>query len=240
MQSAITQQNNETNELKNELISLEGQLKAASVVSSEIQSQLLDSKEACKEGESHIEDLKTQLSSTKSEVGERMDEIKVLKETIASAPSNAAAMRRLDNERLYLKNQLMSEIAIKADLKEKFQNTNQELEETKSSCKTESDELDESLRMETTKRENAEMELKSIRKAFATEVKVKTDKINESKQAYKKARDQLHIEQVSVDQMQAANQRLTEEHHAAQEELLLAKGSIKSTISAFTGNTIFP
>jgi hypothetical protein len=155
----------------------------------------------------------------------------------SNAAINEAILRRAENERRYLTTQIESELAFKKELIEKLSVTEQKLLETTNFWKNETQLLREKLLAETSSRASIESELKGKNNQLLSEVEVHHRQIEDLKQVYTKTREQFRIEQVTTDQLRATNQRLLEELHAAQDELVHAKQVTEETIARHTETT---
>jgi len=166
-----------------------------------------------------ISSLQHELNMTQNELESAREEISVLKENGSNAAANEAMLRRLDNERQYLKNQLTSEVTCKNELQETLERTTRQLGEMKAAWKAESETVGNKLRQEADRRDAVERELETKNKSLEAEVRTQSDQVKELKAAYLKTRDQLRLDQASVENMRATTKRLADELRGAQDEL---------------------
>lgn len=153
------------------------------------------------------------------------------------AAINEAMLRRAENERKYMTTQLESEVAFKKELLEKLAVAEENLQETVNSWKIEVQFLKEKLRSETLIRSNVETEFIGKNQILLSEIEDQNRQLDELKQVYVQAREQLRIEEVATEQIRATNQRLSEELHAVQDELSYAKKVTEETVSRHTETT---
>jgi len=85
--------------------------------------------------------------------------------------------------------------------------------------KNESETLATKIRQESDRRDATERELETVNNSLNAEVKTQTEQVAELKSAYLKTRDQLRLDQASVENMRATTKRLADELKGAQDEL---------------------
>ena len=172
---------------------------------------------------SRISSVQHELNMANNELENAKEEIAILKENSSNAAANEAMLRRLDNERQYLKNQLTSEVTCKNELQETLERTTRQLGEMKAAWKSESDSLASKIREETHRRDGIETELNANNQSLEAEVKTQSQQLDELKEAYVKTRDQLRLDQAAVENMRVTSTRLAEELKGAQDELRAAR-----------------
>ena len=146
-------------------------------------------------------------------------EIDRLKDANLDATANEGVLRRLDNERRYLKNQLHLEIASKAELLKKVEESDQRTKIVQDAGRQEQRSLSLELKQEKHSRAVVESQLQDSNQILEAEVKVQKNQIEDLRQAYAATRDQLRMEQATAEQIRASGQRMAEELKAAQDEL---------------------
>jgi len=171
--------------------------------------------------QSQLRIAKANFASAKSELEEARKEIEVLMEANKNATVNEAMLRRLDNERRYLKNQLQSEITCKNELLDQLEAVEKCLSEEKATSKIEADSLNSKQQKDNQAHDSLVSQLRGSNQVLEAEVKVQKGQLTEMTEAYTKIRDQLRLEQTSAEQMRAASQRMARELKAAQDELSL-------------------
>ncbi|GMH66148.1 hypothetical protein TrST_g11447 [Triparma strigata] len=178
---------------------------------------------------SRISSVQHELNMAKNELESAREEVAILKENSSNNSANEAMLRRLDNERQYLKNQLTSEVTCKNELQETLERTTRQLGEMKMAWKSESDSLTGKIRQEAERRDAIETELQSKNQSLQAEVKTQSAQLSELKSAYVKTRDQLRLDQASVENMRVTSQRLAEELKGAQDELVRTRQAEEET-----------
>jgi chromosome segregation ATPase len=172
---------------------------------------------------SKISSIQHELNMANNELENAKEEINILKENTSNAAANEAMLRRLDNERQYLKNQLTSEVTCKNELQETLERTTRQLGEMKAAWKSESDGLTMKIRQEGNRRDAIETELHAKVQGYEADIKTQSAQLIDLKEAFTKTRDQLRLDQAAVENMRATTARLAEELKAAQDELVSAK-----------------
>ena len=185
---------------------------------------------------SRISSMQHELNMANNELDNAREEMNILKENSSNAAANEAMLRRLDNERQYLKNQLTSEVTCKNELQETLERTTRQLGEMKAAWKSESDTLTLKIRQEGSRRDAIETELQSKNQGLEAEVRMQGDQLGELKDAYTKTRDQLRLDQAAVENMRATTTRLAEELKGAQDELVSNKRAADENSSRHSQN----
>ena len=165
------------------------------------------------------------------------EEIRLLRESKNDESTNEAMLRRLDNERRYLKNQLQNEVNIKKELAIKLELSEQEFKESKNASSAEIESLETKMRKEKEELSEKQQALMSKNQVLQAEVDVQNEQLSEIKQAYTKVRDQLRLDQVSTEQLRATCQRLSEELKAAQDEVLHSRAVGDAAIARHSEST---
>ena len=181
--------------------------------------------------------LQKELSEARNDNETAREEIKHLKEANQNETSNEAMLRRLDNERRYLKNQLQNEIDFKKELEKKILQTTKQYQQSKDEASAEIECLEKKIKKEFEEYEEKEKNLKSKNLELQAEVGVQNGHISEIKQDYIKVRDQLRLDQVASEQLRATCQRLSAELMAAQDELQSTKSAGEAAIKRHAENT---
>jgi len=178
---------------------------------------------------SRISSVQHELNMATNELESAKEEIAILKENSSNAAANEAMLRRLDNERQYLKNQLTSEVTCKNELQETLERTTRQLGEMKAAWKSESEGLATKIRQEADRRDAIEAELRTKNQSLNADVKTQSEQLAEIKEAYVKTRDQLRLDQAAVENMRVTSQRLAEELKGAQDELVASRQASEET-----------
>lgn len=169
--------------------------------------------------------LRAELTSLKAVVEElrAQKEEGTAKETVNH--SNEAMLRRLDNERTYLKSQLSSEMTHKNELQNALKQCQQQLADQQRQWTGDVDSLKATL---TRKEEEATLlEQKLSLRISALEgedARLKSQNA-ELRDGFKKMRDQLRLEELNTENTRTANRRLLEEVEAGRAELARIKAA---------------
>lgn len=206
-------------QLQEEIKALNTQLEEAKQVSAEARQCEQDAQAQAEREQSLAERAKQELEAARNETAAANREIDKLKDANLDATANEGVLRRLDNERRYLKNQLHLEIASKAELLKKVEESDHRIQMVQDASKQEQRALSLELKKEKHSRTVVESQLRDSNQILDAEVKVQKNQIEELRQAYAATRDQLRMEQASAEQIRATGQRMAEELKAAQDEL---------------------
>jgi hypothetical protein len=158
-----------------------------------------------------------------SKMRARVDELSAARlreeEVIANQAANEAMLRRLDNERQYLKSQLESEIICKQELQEALEEAKDDLAADRSEWKLEVDRL----------REHSQRRIKDLEvqreDLAADKVTLEAELANAKQQAAKvrdgfsKARDRLRMEQATLEGARSTIRQLEDQLHASAAEI---------------------
>ena len=206
-------------QLKEEIKALKTQVEEAKQVSVEARQCEQDAQVRAAREQTLAERAKQELEAARNETAAANREIDKLKDANLDATANEGVLRRLDNERRYLKNQLHLEIASKAELLKKVKESDHRIKMVQDASKQEQRALSLELKKEKHSRTVVESQLRDSNQILDAEVKVQKNQIEELRQAYAATRDQLRMEQASAEQIRASGQRMAEVFKAAQDEL---------------------
>lgn len=181
--------------------------------------------------------LQKELAEARHLLDKSQNEVLSLKEQESIENANEAVLRRLDNERQYLKNQLQSELYAKQVLEKKLEEVGEKLIKLEESSKTEILSLESKLQKQKDEFEEKETKAKSSNQVLQAEVDVQNNQLSDLKEAYVKVRDQLRIDQGTVEQLRATCQRLSTELKAAQDEISHKKRVSEEAIKRHSENT---
>ena len=163
--------------------------------------------------------LDNELKKTRIDLEESQNLINKLNDENSNSIVHESMLRRLDNERNYLKNQLDSQICEKNEILEKLGATEKQLNQLKISSKSELDKNKCRVEEQITKIQSENTELRETNQILEAEMSAQRSQLDEVKEAYSQIRDNLRLEQASSQQMRAASHRIAEEFKAAQDEL---------------------
>lgn len=206
-------------QLQENIKALQIQLEEAKQASVEARQCEQDAQARATREQSLTERAKQELEMARNETAASNREIDRLKDANLDATANEGVLRRLDNERRYLKNQLHLEIASKAELLKKVEESDQRTKIVQDAGKQEQRSLSLELKKEKHSRAVVESQLQDSNQILEAEVKVQKNQIEDLRQAYAATRDQLRMEQATAEQIRASGQRMAEELKAAQDEL---------------------
>jgi len=163
--------------------------------------------------------IKEELALAKDKYETASKEIDKFRLSTVDMAANEGMLRRLDNERKLLNNQLLIITASKEELMKKLDETEKIIEENKERARDGAKALEKELKRTLKESEAKEARLKDHSQVLRAEVVIQQAHIEELRQSFVTARDQLRVERVSTEQMRAAGQRMAEELKAAQDEL---------------------
>jgi hypothetical protein len=152
-------------------------------------------------------------------------------EANAKRAASEALLRRLDNERSYLRSQLTSEVTLKNELQATLDGATRQLGELKQSSRTEREKSESDWKREKLSLEQMETDLRNANMALETECNEKGKQLESTRQLFAKTRDQLRLDQASLESLRAVNRRLVDELKAAQDEVESAQGALKEAQS---------
>ena len=167
--------------------------------------------------------LRAELEHTKNS----LEDLRTQKEEGATKEStqksNEALLRRLDNERTYLKNQLSSEMTHKNELQGALRQCQQQLADQQRQWTDDVDSLKATL---TQKEEDSTLqEQKMSLRISALEGEEARLKVQNTdlREGFKKMRDQLRVEELNMENIRTANRRLLEEVESCRGEIIRLK-----------------
>ena len=140
-----------------------------------------------------------------------------------------ALLRRLDNERAYLRSQLTSEVTLKNELQETLDNATRQLGELKQTSANERDSAEAAWARERLALEARDGEMRAANMELAAESGERGRQLEAQKALFTKTRDQLRLDQASLESLRAVNRRLVDELSAAQNE---AKALAEASLAA--------
>lgn len=160
--------------------------------------------------------LRTELEQLRSQVQIMREEKEqeLLKE--AGKQSQDAVIRRLDNERQYLKSQLASEVTHKSELQTAFAQCQQQLNEVQKQWKNDVDTLKDINIQANHTFADKEQKYLQLQSQLDSEVKRCQSQNKELKEGFMKMRDQVRMEQLALENANAQHRRLQEAFEEAQ------------------------
>ena len=168
--------------------------------------------------------LQSQLAVARAEA-ERMaaqvQELRLHRETPMgeTKQSQEAALRRLDNEKQYLKSQLTSEITLKNELQSALAHCQHQLADATAQWHREVDDLKQSYESDRRGADEREARLRQSLELSQAESEQLVGQIAELRGALSKLRDQVRIDQFAAEGFKDANRRLLSEVDSLKDEL---------------------
>jgi len=151
-----------------------------------------------------IEQLKVQLADVRLELEESQAQA-------GGKHNNDAMIRRLDNERQYLKSQLASEITHKNEMQNALAQSQHQLNEVQRQWKQDVDALKEQLTNDKHEAVAKEQRLQAANITLEGDIARLETSNRDLKEAFIKCRDQVRMEQLAMENATSVNRRLTEQ-----------------------------
>lgn len=200
-----------------------------SVMQNQMQEALQDSAAAKHKEESmraNANRLEVQLMAARRDIEQYRKEIAELRQTLeeydqrqASQASTDATIRRLDNERQYLRSQLTSEITHKAEIQESLLATQQQLVDTKAQWERDVQTLREQARLRMREHDSTVADLLKEKNDLEASSSRFERQATELREAYTKLREQLRGREDDMDAFTIQYRKLQDELTANKEEL---------------------
>lgn len=214
LQRQIHQLNNRTNDLTTENLTYKQREESLEQQVNRLNAQVETYR-------SQIEDLKQK----NNELIEKDLEEKSLKDT--NKLNSDMILRRLDNERHYLKSQLTSEITLKNEIQTILQDTEERLKQTQVQWQKDVDALKEKVDDLKQKLEQVEQEKKHneiVSKETIERLEIQKNELKDTIVSY---REQIRLEQLNLESVQLDKLRLTENINSLNNEIILLKENSK-------------
>ena len=166
----------------------------------------------------------SQLSVAKAEserLAAQVQELRLHREMPAgeTKQSQEAALRRLDNEKQYLKSQLTSEITLKNELQSALTHSQHQLIDVTAQWRREVDELQQGFDASRRGADEREAKLRQTLELSHAENEQLTGQIDELRNALTKLRDQMRMDQFGSESLRDANKRLLSEVESLKDEI---------------------
>mmetsp|Transcript_3817 Transcript_3817/g.8615 ORF Transcript_3817/g.8615 Transcript_3817/m.8615 type:complete len:1340 (-) Transcript_3817:18-4037(-) len=178
------------------------------------------SKGVASRASSHQAALKVELEQLREQVRVMREEREhdLLKET--GKQSQESVIRRLDNERQYLKSQLGSEITHKNELQTALTQCQQQLSEVQKQWGADVDSLKDSSSSAQQSSADREQQLKATQTQLDSELYRTQQQNKDLKEGFVKIRDQVRMEQLALENAHTAHRRLQEAYEEAEETVV--------------------
>lgn len=163
--------------------------------------------------------LKTELEQLRIQVQQMREEkeTEILRET--GKQSQDAVIRRLDNERQYLKSQLASEVTHKSELQTAYMQCQQQLHDVQKQWKSDVDTLKDASVVAAQNFADKEQKYLQFQAQLDSELKRCQAQSRDMKEGFVKMRDQVRMEQVALENANAQHRRLQEAFEEAQADI---------------------
>ncbi len=210
---------NQSNDLQNQNSLIHQQFESSQATVAKLQVQILNY-------QTEIEEYKRLVTKFESEkVQDLMKENqKVSQETL---------IKRLDNERNYLKSQLKSEIVLKNELQNMLDEANRLLRESQVQWNKDVEKLQIELQslQQAEQRKEAERNLE-FRQLEEEKVSL-YEQLSDLKEGFQKSRNQLKMEQIALEQMTSARDKVLQQVQQLQQEVHSAQSQLETTQSHY-------
>lgn len=163
--------------------------------------------------------LKTELEQLRIQVQQMREEkeTEVLRET--GKQTQDAVIRRLDNERQYLKSQLASEVTHKSELQAAFMQCQQQLNDVQKQWKSDVETLKDASVVAAHAFADKEQKYLQFQAQLDSELKRSQAQSRDMKEGFVKMRDQVRMEQLALENANAQHRRLQEAFEEAQADI---------------------
>eukprot|EP01034_Spumella_vulgaris_P024755 gene24755-31132_t len=163
--------------------------------------------------------LKTEIEQQRALIAQLRDEkeLETVKESNKS--NNDAIIRRLDNERQYLKSQLTSEITHKSEMQAELSKCTAQNKDIQKQWNDDVMSLKDSLQTEQQRQRERENHFRQVEAGLSTELEASKSQLKDLKDGFVKTRDLLRMEQLNIENTVTANRRLTEQLELANSDI---------------------
>lgn len=155
--------------------------------------------------------LRTEIEALRDQLQTARDEREQELSRAGTKHSQDATVRRLDNERQYLKSQLSSEITLKNELHEALFQCQQQLGETQTQWKGDVESLKESTAKAIQDAHTAQQRLHQTSLSLELEVSRLGTQNRDLKEGFNQMRDQVRMEQLAIENASTSNRRLQDQ-----------------------------
>jgi chromosome segregation ATPase len=204
--------------LQAKVMTIQGQLQEAYTETATAQQREDSSRAEKARMTAHQITLRTEIDGLKGQLQSVRDEREQEVQQTGTKHSQEATVRRLDNERQYLKSQLASEITLKNELHEALFQCQQQLGETQTQWKSDVETLKESTSKVVQDASFAQQ--RSYQTAISLEAEVGRLGVQnrDLKEGFTQMRDQVRMEQLTIENSSTVNRRLQEQLEALKAE----------------------
>lgn len=177
------------------------------------------SKSATAKAHAQISVLKAEIEMLRGQIEEFRNKATAQEADEANKYAHDAMIRRLDNERQYLKSQLTSEITLKNELQTALSQCQVQLQEIQAQWKKDVDTLKEMNAHDAYDSKQTEQRLMSTTAQLENEVSRLTGNNKDLKEGYNKLRDQLRVDQLTMENMRILEKKIVEDLENYKDEL---------------------
>ncbi len=210
---------NELTTLQTKMKMMQGQLQDAFSDSTLLKQREEAAKAAAAKASSTQSILRAEIEQLRTQLIEAREEKDDLMMQSGSKQANDATIRRLDNERQYLKSQLASEITHKNEMQNALAKNQHQLNEVNKQWKADVASLMEKAQQENQDAIAREQALVQKNITLDADVKRLEDTNSELKGGFAKMREQVRMEQLSLENATSVNRRLQEQFENTKSEL---------------------
>lgn len=229
LESIYEERMRELTTLQTKFLKVQGQLQDAYAETTQSKSAVDSFKAQSMKAQATEATLRTEIEQLRTTVKEMREEREDLARQDANKHTQEAVIRRLDNERQYLKSQLASEITHKNELQSALTLAQTQLTNVNTQWKVDVDTLKETLAKDGKEASQVHQHLQQAKLHLDSEVARLSTQNKDLKEAFQKARDQVRIEQLAIEGANSYNNRMTEQLQDAMRDIGLLKVAERET-----------
>ena len=220
---------NELTTLQTKMKMMQGQLQDAFSDSTLLKQREEAAKAAAAKASSTQSILRAEIEQLRTQLVEAREEKDDLMMQTGSKQANDATIRRLDNERQYLKSQLASEITHKNEMQNALAKNQHQLNEVNKQWKADVASLMEKAQQSNQDAIAKEQALVQKNITLDADVRRLEGTNSELKEGFAKMREQVRMEQLSLENATSVNRRLQEQYEITKSELARLQDSEDNT-----------
>lgn len=226
---------NELSSLQAKFASIQSQMQEAFQDSEAAKQREEMAKNSSAKAQAQVQMMRTEIEQLRRQVNELREKTDVTTgtDTEVNKHSQESMLRRLDNERQYLKSQLSSEITLKNELQQTLSHCQKQLADIQRQWTDDVDAIRESKRLAEAESVQIEQRMSQKITLLQSENERNKSQLEDMKDGFVKMREQLRSEQMSVENARAVNTRLTEELEDAKDEIKAMRVEDEKTAQMF-------
>ena len=205
--------------LQSKMMMMQGQLQDAFQDGALLKQREEHAKGAAARANAHQSILRAEIEQLKVQLSEVKLELEDSQAAGSSKQGNDAVIRRLDNERQYLKSQLASEITHKNEMQNALAQCQHQLNEVQRQWKTDVETLREQITNDKNEAVTIEQRLQASNITLEAEIARLESSNRDLKDAFVKCRDQVRMEQLAMENATSVNRRLQEQLETSKADL---------------------